>query len=92
MGLFVFGTAFFFPPLQWLLRKFVLPKPGEGPSEEFMDSGFLKVTGYGTGSNGSKVKSMIYFPTDPGYRDTVLHLILLQTTIDYLFPPYRHAC
>lgn len=71
MGLIVFGTAFFLPPLHYLLEKFVLPAPGQGPSEEFMDSSFLKVDGYAKGSNGTKVKTMIYFPTDPGYRDTV---------------------
>ena len=71
IGLAVFGTAFFLPPLHWVLQTFFLPKPGEGPSEEFMDSSFLKVDGYGKGSNGSKVRTMIYFPTDPGYRDTV---------------------
>lgn len=71
VGLLVFGTAFFLPPLHYILNKYVLPQPGEGPSEAFMDTGFLKVDGYAVGSNGSKVKTMIYFPTDPGYRDTV---------------------
>jgi hypothetical protein len=71
MGLIVMGTAFYCPPLKWLLRKFVLPAPGQGPSEAFMDTGFLKITGFATGTNGTKLKSIIYFPTDPGYRDTV---------------------
>ena len=34
LGLIVFGTALMLPPLQWVLRKFVLPKPGEGPKPE----------------------------------------------------------
>ncbi len=34
-------------------------------------AGFLKVTGFAVGSRGTKVKSTFYFPTDPGYRDTV---------------------
>jgi short subunit dehydrogenase-like uncharacterized protein len=75
MGLLVLGTAFFFPPLHWFLQTYFLPKPGEGPSESFMNSAFLKVDGYGVGSNGTKVKTMIYFPTDPGYRDTARMLV-----------------
>lgn len=63
-----------FSPLQWLMQKF-LPKPGQGPSESDMDAGFLKITGIGLGSGGTKVHSVFYFPTDPGYRDTVSHEI-----------------
>ena len=84
MGLIVFGTAFFLPPLHYLLEKFVLPAPGQGPSEEFMDSSFLKVDGYAKGSNGTKVKTMIYFPTDPGYRDTV-RVYVYFSSIKFIF-------
>jgi len=62
-------------PLQWVLKKFVLPKPGSGPSKEILDKGYLKITGIGKGSKGSSVKSTLYFPTDPGYRDTARMLI-----------------
>lgn len=75
VNLTIIGTAIYCPPFKWFLRKFVLPAPGQGPSEEFMDKGFLKITGFGTGSNGTKVKTMIYFPTDPGYRDTARMLV-----------------
>lgn len=33
------------------------------------------MTAIGTGSNGSKAKSVFYFPTDPGYRDTARMLV-----------------
>lgn len=36
-----------------------------------MDKGYLNVNAFGKGSNGSTVKAELYFPTDPGYRDTV---------------------
>ncbi len=42
-GLLVFGTCLLFAPMRWFLRRFVLPSPGEGPTEEAMDKGFLKV-------------------------------------------------
>jgi short subunit dehydrogenase-like uncharacterized protein len=70
MGLIVLGTILMCPPLSKFMQNHVLPKPGEGPSEAEMDKGFLRVTGFGTGSQGSKVRASLYFPTDPGYRDT----------------------
>jgi hypothetical protein len=39
IGLMFFGTALFFPPLKWVLATFVLPAPGQGPSEATMDTG-----------------------------------------------------
>jgi short subunit dehydrogenase-like uncharacterized protein len=48
----------------------ILPEPGEGPSEKAMDAGFLQVTAFGTGLRGGQAKAAMYFPTDPGYRDT----------------------
>jgi hypothetical protein len=49
----------------------VLPNPGEGPSKEAMDKDFLNLTGFAKGVKGSKVEIKFYFPTNPGYRDTV---------------------
>jgi len=69
-GLSFFGVGLYIPPIRWLLRKFVLPKPGEGPSEEFMKSGFLNITGVATGTDDRTVKATIRFPVDPGYLDT----------------------
>jgi short subunit dehydrogenase-like uncharacterized protein len=48
VSMLVFGTMFVFPPLEWILRAMVLPKPGEGPSVADMDKGFLRVTASGT--------------------------------------------
>lgn len=65
------GLAIAFPPTRFLLRKFVLPKPGEGPSEDFMNNkGYLKVTGLAKGSQGTVAKSLMTFHVDPGYKDT----------------------
>jgi len=75
MSLIVLGTVLMCPPLKVIMQKYVLPKPGEGPSEAEMDAGFLRVTGFGSGSGGSKVRASIYFPTDPGYRDTARMLV-----------------
>lgn len=71
----LFGMSLSLPPLAWFARKFVLPSPGEGPSVATMDAGYLKITAYGKGSEGGKAKAIIYFPTDPGYRDTARMLV-----------------
>ena len=68
-------TAFFFPPLLWLLKTFVLPSPGQGPSQSALDAGFLGVSCKGTGTQGGKVDFEIYFPNDPGYVDTARMLV-----------------
>lgn len=52
-----------------------MPKPGEGPSEKEQKDFFLRVIGYGEGTKGSKVKSTLYFPNDPGYVDTARMLV-----------------
>lgn len=68
-ALLCFGLLVAFPPTRYLTRKF-LPKPGEGPTDEFMASGYLRVTGVATGHNGTTAKSLISFHVDPGYMDT----------------------
>jgi short subunit dehydrogenase-like uncharacterized protein len=68
------SLSFDFPPFYSLLRN-ALPKAGQGPSKEVMDNGVLRVTTVGKGSKGSLVKSCLYYPTDPGYRDTARMLV-----------------
>eukprot|EP01038_Epipyxis_sp_PR26KG_P008390 gene8390-11347_t len=76
VGYIITGLVALNPILSWLFLKLgLLPSPGEGPSEDRMNQGFLKVTTIGTGSNGGKVRVMFYFPTDPGYRDTARMLV-----------------
>lgn len=69
-GLAIGGVLLALPPTRWLLRQFVLPKPGQGLSRKAMERGFLDVRAVGTGSGGSKVRSRIRFPRDPGYLET----------------------
>lgn len=75
LQLVLFGLSLYIPPLRWALRKWVLPKPGEGPSMEEMDKGFLKLTGVGKGSKGSSATATLSFKVDPGYKDTARMLV-----------------
>ncbi|KAJ7072889.1 NAD(P)-binding protein [Mycena amicta] len=64
-------SAFLFPPTRWLLKK-LLPKPGEGPTEESMKSGRTKVTNITTAVASSsspplQVKTVLQGKGDPGY-------------------------
>lgn len=70
VGLAAFGLGLAFPPTRYLLRKTVLPAPGEGPSQEDMLKGYLKISGDATGVKGTKVACKMSFDVDPGYMDT----------------------
>mmetsp|Transcript_20383 Transcript_20383/g.30036 ORF Transcript_20383/g.30036 Transcript_20383/m.30036 type:complete len:584 (+) Transcript_20383:58-1809(+) len=66
----IFGVTALLNPVTGFPMKKLLPKPGEGPREKDMKYGYLLVSGVGEGVKGSKVESELYFPSDPGYRDT----------------------
>lgn len=71
LGYVWFGLAVAIGPVRnMMLSSGMLPKPGEGPSQEAMLAGHLTVTGIARGSNGLKAKSVLTFPVDPGYMDT----------------------
>lgn len=53
-----------------LLRK-LAPMPGEGPSQETMDSGFFRLLLIGTTEDGRKVRATVKDSGDPGNRVTV---------------------
>jgi len=83
LGLIMFGLALVIPPIRYLLREYVLPKPGQGPSEADMAKGYLVVTGVGESmdSNTPKVTSVMTFPVDPGYKDTARMVVEAALTL-----------
>ena len=54
MAGFLIGAAL--PPTRWALEKFVVPKPGEGPSETSQQRGSYDLRFYGTTSKGNTDK------------------------------------
>ncbi|KAL3791101.1 hypothetical protein HJC23_012086 [Cyclotella cryptica] len=62
-------------PVTRPFMKMILPEPGHGPSEKEMEDGFLCVTGYGVGTNGTKAQTVMYFPQDGGYSSTARMLV-----------------
>jgi short subunit dehydrogenase-like uncharacterized protein len=72
MAAFAFGAAL--PPTRALLARFVLPKPGEGPSKEARDRGHftLRFVAEGTTSDGKtlRARATVKGTSDPGYGET----------------------
>jgi short subunit dehydrogenase-like uncharacterized protein len=57
-------------PTRHLLQKFVLPKPGEGPSPELQKTGFFKLMQIGHLPDGQTLRTHITGDQDPGYGST----------------------
>ena len=58
------------PPIRWLLENHVLPKPGEGPSEQAQLTGGYDLVFLGTTPDGNKVRCRVTGDRDPGYGST----------------------
>ncbi|MDJ0908376.1 MAG: saccharopine dehydrogenase NADP-binding domain-containing protein [Woeseiaceae bacterium] len=68
LGALVTGASF-----KWsrnLLKRFVLPEPGEGPDREARENGFFNLRQYGRLADGSLIRGKITGDRDPGYGST----------------------
>ncbi len=68
MGAFLVTAAV--APGKALLKKFILPKPGEGPSKEQREAGFFKLLLWGKTADGQTLKAEVTGDRDPGYGST----------------------
>jgi short subunit dehydrogenase-like uncharacterized protein len=77
-GLGAFAGLMALTPTRNLLREYVLPSPGEGPSREAIESGFFRVKHLGRGISEAgeafEVEATIAADSDPGYGATALML------------------
>jgi short subunit dehydrogenase-like uncharacterized protein len=69
-GLGAFVVAGALPPTRWLLERFVLPAPGEGPSPEAQEKGFFDLRFHGTDADGRSLRTRVTGDRDPGYGST----------------------
>jgi short subunit dehydrogenase-like uncharacterized protein len=76
MGAFMAGLSF--GPTRALLTR-LLPKPGEGPSEETRRTGRLRLRIFGEAEDGRRATALIVGQGDPGYQLTAL--ILSQASL-----------
>lgn len=69
-GLAAFMSASTLPVTRAVLERWVLPKPGEGPSPESQEKGRYVLCFYGVRPDGSRVKVRVSGDRDPGYGST----------------------
>jgi short subunit dehydrogenase-like uncharacterized protein len=58
------------PPIRWLLESFVLPKPGEGPTEKAQLEGGFDIVFLGSTAHGETIRCRVTGDRDPGYGST----------------------
>lgn len=68
LGGFLAATAI--KPTRWLLERFVVPKPGEGPSPAAQEAGFYDLRFFGKTDDGRIIKTKVTGDRDPGYGST----------------------
>ncbi len=64
MGLAAIG------PVRSLLQKYVLPKPGTGPSPEAQEAGFFDIRFFGRTDDDEAIETRVTGDADPGYGST----------------------
>jgi short subunit dehydrogenase-like uncharacterized protein len=69
-GLAGFMLAGAIGPARAVLERFVLPKPGEGPSPEAQRKGFFDLRFLGTTADGRQIRTKVTGDRDPGYGST----------------------
>lgn len=72
MGGFALATAI--RPTRWLLERFVVPSPGEGPDPKAQESGFYDLRFVGTTGGGQRLTVKVTGQGDPGYGSTSMIL------------------
>lgn len=70
LGLGALALGLSLSPTRKLLQKFVLPKPGEGPSRKMQQEGFFKLVQIGILADGTRLRSRVTGDRDPGYGST----------------------
>jgi short subunit dehydrogenase-like uncharacterized protein len=68
LGSFMASAAI--KPTRWMLERFVLPKPGEGPSPEAQKRGYFDLRFRGQTEDGQKLTMKVTGDADPGYGST----------------------
>ncbi|MEZ5246286.1 MAG: saccharopine dehydrogenase NADP-binding domain-containing protein [Acidimicrobiales bacterium] len=71
-------------PARRLLNRFVLPKPGDGPSPEAQEKGFFDIRFFGTTASGRTIATKVTGDRDPGYGSTARMLGECAVTLLHL--------
>lgn len=69
-GLGAFAGSLIFDPVRNLMQKYVLPKPGEGPSLQDQLNGYFDIRLHGRNKNDQQLMVQVTGDRDPGYGCT----------------------
>ena len=76
VGLMVVGSLLLNPLTKWLAHLVFLPRPGQGPTLETMETtNYLLITAEGLGVKGNRAETTFYFPQDPGCLETAKMMV-----------------
>ncbi len=70
VGLGAFMLGIVVKPVRGLMKRFLLPKPGEGPSPEAQRAGLYDMRFFGRTDNGQTLQVKVTGDRDPGYGST----------------------
>merc|ERR1712159_921523 len=73
------GLLLVFPPTRWLMKSFIVPKPGQGPTPQLQKTGFYKMKFYGRGLGEDGREEIVKgglnaMQGDPGYAQTARYV------------------
>ncbi|WGY73082.1 saccharopine dehydrogenase NADP-binding domain-containing protein [Burkholderia cepacia] len=84
-GLGAFMVGVLIKPVRGLMERFLLPKPGEGPSAEAQQAGRYDLRFFGRADDGRTLRVKVTGDRDPGYGSTgkMLGQAALSLVLDY---------
>ena len=68
-------------PIRNVLTRFVLPKPGEGPSPKSQANGYFDLRLYGETESGKRLTVKVTGDRDPGYGSTAKMMVAAALTL-----------
>jgi len=69
-GLGMFAGTLVLSPTRTIMKKFILPKPGDGPNKRQRETGFYHVIFIGKTEDGRLIRASVKGDRDPGYGST----------------------
>lgn len=89
-GLGLFAVTVIINPLRAFMQRYVLPKPGEGPSPEAQLAGYFDLSLLGKNEDGKILKVRVTGDRDPGYGCTAK--MLAQASLCLAFDITQEQC
>lgn len=79
----MFNLAVALPPSRWLRENWILPKPGQGPSQQEQQQGYFDLRFYARSQNDEQLTLKLTGDQDPGYGSTAKMLAQAALCLRY---------